>query len=103
MKRLSDYTGDEAIEKSGEVMEAFFSILEDPETTEEISKNLSVKTIGRVMAKHKEEAYKMMSIVDDTPITAQNAFPRFFALFTDIASDPFFVDFFSAAAAKTEQ
>ena len=105
MKKLSDYTGDEGIIKSGEISEPFFTILEDTKLMQQLvsdGEKISAKTIGKIMAKHKKEALQMIQIVDDTPITASNAFPRFFAVFTEVANDPYFVDFFTNAVAKTQ-
>lgn len=101
MKRLSDYKSDEGIEKAGELMEPFFSILEDQELMKELDK-MTPKIIGKIMAKHKKEALQMISIIDDEPITAANAFPRFFSVFTDVANDPYFVDFFTNAVTNAE-
>lgn len=106
MKRLSDYAGEEAIEKAGEISEPFFSILEDTELMQELipdGEKISSKIIGKIMVKHQKEALQMIRIVDDSPITAQNAFPRFFSAFTDVANDPYFVDFFTNAVTKKEQ
>lgn len=105
MKRLADYKGDEGIEKAGELMEPFFSILEDSELMKELAPEgdkMSPKIIGKIMTKHKKEAMQMISIIDDEPITAANAFPRFFAVFTDVANDPYFVDFFTSAVTNAE-
>ena len=105
MKRLADYKGDEGIEKAGELTEPFFSILEDQELMKELAPDgdkMSAKIIGKIMAKHKNEAMQMISIIDDEPITAANAFPRFFSVFTDAANDPYFVDFFTSAVTNAE-
>ena len=105
MKRLLDYKSDEGIEKAGELMEHFFSILEDQELMKELAPEgdkMSPKIIGKIMAKHKKEALQMISIIDDEPITAANAFPRFFSVFTDVANDPYFVDFFTNAVTNAE-
>lgn len=105
MKRLADYKGDEGIEKAGELMEPFFSILEDQKLMKELAPDgdkMSAKIICKIMTKHNKEAMQMISIIDDEPITAANAFPRFFAVFTDVANDPYFVDFFTRAVTNAE-
>ena len=101
MKRLSDFTGEEAIEKSGELLDPFFTIVSDTELINKLSLNKeSFKVIGEIMKKYKDEAYKMVSIVDDEPVTASNAFPRFFAIFTEMMNDHFFIDYFNSLAKK---
>ena len=52
------------------------------------------------MKKYKKEAFEMVSAVDDSPVTAANAFPRFFAVFTDLMSNKDFTDFFGSMAAN---
>lgn len=103
MKRLSDYTGDEAIEKVGELLSPYYAIISDTElmTQLEAAEN-KMAVVGEIMKKHKKEAYQMVTAVDDSPVTAANAFPRFFSVFTDLMSNKDFTDFFGSMAANMQ-
>lgn len=101
MKRLSDYTGDEAIEKSGEILAPYFAIISDSDLMSEFdSAENKMSVVGKIMKKYKKEAFEMVSAVDDSPVTAANAFPRFFSVFTDLMSNKDFTDFFGSVAAN---
>lgn len=107
MKRLSDYTDLECIEKSGELSEPLFKILSDDKIVEMLSSDDNSEkraVIGEIMKRYPKEALKMIKIVDDEePVTASNAFPRFFSVFSDATNDPFLIDFFKDAVARLQE
>lgn len=99
MKRLSDFTGDEAIEKVGELLSPYYAIIADTELMAELeASDNKMGVVGKIMKKYKKEALEMITAIDETTVTAANAFPRFFAVFTDLMNNPDFNDFFGSMA-----
>lgn len=101
MKRLSDFTGDEAIAKAGELLSPYYTIISDGELMSKLANEENkIAIVGEIMRKYSKEASELIKIIDDSPITAANAFPRFYAVFTDLSNNPDFIDFFGSLAAN---
>lgn len=103
MKRLGDYTGDEAIEVVGELLEPMGVIYADEEIVNELQSGKPIMSVaGKIINRYKKEVKQMIEAVDKAEISGTNVFPRFIAVFSDLTNSPDFENFFGSAMTKTE-
>lgn len=102
MKKLSDYTGDEAIELWADLLDPLTVILEDKEVQKTIQSGASRVAIAKSILKaHKKEAVEIMLIIDPTPINGLNVVLRLVALLADIGQNEEIKSFFGYAEQGT--
>ena len=76
MKRLSDYTGDEAIEKSGEILAPYFTIISDSDLMSEFdSAENKMSVVGKIMKKYKKKRLRWYLLLMILPLLPQTLFP----------------------------
>jgi len=98
MKKLSDYTGVEAIELWGELLEPMANIIADPEIAGMFKESVpTLKIVSTVLKTHAKDASDMLLKIDDTPLTAVNAVARLVNVFTEFTENEELKDFFGLA------
>ena len=99
MKKLSDYTGSEAIEIWGKLLvpisDIVVAIQKDAKIKEEMTlKNGSqLELISRLMVHFSKEISTILLLVDDTPIDAINMLPRTISIFGEMMKNPSIASF----------
>lgn len=98
MKMLSDYTGDEAIELWGDLLDPLTKIVSDKDIMLAAKQGKSKISIARdLLQKHKKEAVEIMLRIDPTPIDGLNILTRLIAILADIGSNAEIKSFFGFA------
>lgn len=99
MKKLSDYTGSEAIEIWGKLLvpisDIVVAIQKDAKIKEEMTlKNGSqLELISKLMVHFSKEITTILLLVDDTPIDAINMLPRTISIFGEMMKNPSIASF----------
>lgn len=99
MKKLSDYTGSEAIEIWGKLLvpisDIVVAIQKDAKIKEEMTlKNGSqLELISKLMVHFSKEISAILLLVDDTPIDAINMLPRTISIFGEMMKNPSIASF----------
>lgn len=99
MKKLSDYTGSEAIEIWGKLLvpisDIVVAIQKDAKIKEEMTlKNGSqLELISKLMVHFSKEISTILLLVDDTPIDAINMLPRTISIFGEMMKNPSIASF----------
>ena len=98
MKRLSDYTGNDAIELWADILDPLTAILGDGKVRAAIQSKVSALTIAKVILENRsKEAESILTRIDDTPINGLNILTRLIALLADIGSSDDVKGFFGFA------
>lgn len=98
MKKLSDYTGDEAVELWADLLDPLSVILSDDKVREVVQSGKSRLIIARTILKsHKKEAVEIMLRIDPEPINGLNIILRLVALLADIGKNDEIKTFFGYA------
>ena len=98
MKRLSDYTGAEAIEIWGDLLDPMMEIFSDKEIVEDIQEDKQMIIPARKILKtHSESVEKLLLRIDPTPLNGLNVVFRVVGFLTDIGSNGDMTDFFEFA------
>ena len=98
MKKLSDYSGDEAIELWADLLEPLNGILGDEKVREVVTSGKSRLIIAKEILKtHKKEATEILLRVDPEPINGLNIILRLIALLADIGQNDEIKSFFGYA------
>lgn len=98
MKRLSDYTGADAIDLWADILEPVGRILADDEIKKQYEKKEpKIKLIKQVLKTHKDDVIEILTAIDDTPVDALNIVTRFSSLLVDIGKSEEFASFFASA------
>jgi len=99
MKKLSDYTGDDAIELWADLLEPLSTILTDENVRDVIQSGDSRLNIAKTILKsHKKEAVTILLRIDPEPINGLNIILRLIALLADIGENEEIKSFFGYAA-----
>ena len=104
MKKLSDYTGDEAIELWADLLEPLTGILGDPDIQNVVQSGKPKLIIAKeILKNHSADATEILTRIDPTPIDGLNIILRLVALITDIGQNDEIKSFFGfAEQAQTE-
>ena len=104
MKKLSDYTGDEAIELWADLLEPLTGILGDPGIQKVVQSGKPKLIIAKeILKNHSADATEILTRIDPTPIDGLNIILRLVALLTDIGQNEEIKSFFGfAEQAQTE-
>lgn len=98
MKKLSDYTGDEAIELWADLLDPLTKILADDVLKKKIGSGASKMDIAKAILKsHKAEAKEFLERIDPEPINGFNIVMRIIALLADIGQNEEVRSFFGYA------
>ena len=98
MKKLSDYTGDKAIELWADLLEPLNNVLADPKIAEVVRSGKSKMMIAKEILKlHPAEANDVLLRIDPTPIDGLNIILRLVALLSDIGKNEEIKGFFGYA------
>lgn len=98
MKKLTDYTGDEAIELWADLLEPLTKILGDKKVADVIQSGKPKMLIAKEILKaHSEEAKEILLRIDDTPIDGLNIVVRLVAVLADIGENEEIKSFFGYA------
>lgn len=99
MKRLSDYTGKEAIELWADLFDPLSCILEDEDIRTDMT-DVKVKLMDvakKVMKLHPEEIFTILSRIDDDEINGANVFNKTVILLAELKYGDKMSAFFSSA------
>ena len=98
MKRLSDYTGDEAIELWADLLEPISKILGDEQVKASIQGGESkMKIAQKILKDHKAEAVDILTRIDDSPVNGLNLILRVVNLLTEFSESDEIKSFFGYA------
>ena len=98
MKKLSDYTGDEAIELWADMLEPINNILADTRVAETVKSGKSKMMIAKEILKtHPAEARAILQRIDPAPIDGLNIILRLVAVLSDIGANDEIKSFFGYA------
>lgn len=99
MKKLTDYTGDEAIELWADLLEPLTIILSDKKVVNSIQSGQAKMLIAKEILKaHSKEAKEILLRIDPAPIDGLNIVLRLVAVITDIGKSEEVKSFFAYAA-----
>ncbi len=101
MKRLSDYTGEEAIEIWADIIDPAMVIIEDEEVQKYTTgKGISIKDAVKViLKKYRKEAMEILNRINDKPLNGASSFPAL----TVFVSELVFGDNVKAFSRSSEQ
>jgi len=104
MKKLSDYTGDEAIELWADLLEPLTAILGDKKVVKVIQSKKPPMIIAKeILKEHSKEAKEILLRIDNTPIDGLNIVVRLVTVLQDIGQSEEIKSFFGyAEQAKKE-
>lgn len=103
MKKLSDYTGEEAIDLWADLMDPAATILADKEIAAIMkSKVAPIRIVHKILKTHKKEAIQILTRIDDTPVNGLNAVTRLLALIGELMEDETAKGFFGMQGQKTD-
>lgn len=98
MKKLSDYTDEEAIEIWGDLLPVIAKIIKDGNIKESfknsdgtIADKLTIAT--NILKSNKAEICEILKIIDDTPINAMNVLVRTISFLDELLEDEEVLDF----------
>ena len=98
MKKLSDYTGDKAIELWADLLDPITAILGDKKIAVAVQTGKPKIEIAKAILKnHTKEATEILLRIDDTPINGINILIRLMALLSDVGENEEIKDFFGYA------
>ena len=101
MKKLSDYTGEEAITLWADLMDKFTEILSDTEVADTFRKKTPALLKARVIMKNKpKEAGELLLRIDPAPLNGANVITRLVAIINEIIHDPEMAVFFESASVR---
>lgn len=103
MKRLSDYTGDEAIELWADLIDPISIILSDKKIAGVVkSGKPKIQIAKEILKDHKKEATEILLRIDPSPINGLNIILRLVNLLAEIGENEDIKSFFGfAEQAKT--
>ena len=105
MKKLSDYSGEEAIELWAELFEPMTAILTDDEITENLkssSKTPLIQIAGMTMKKFPKEVSQILSRIDDEEINGANILTKLIIFLTELMRGDKASAFFGSAEKETQ-
>lgn len=104
MKRLSDYTGDEAIELWADLLDPISDILTDKDVAKVTQSGAPPIAIAKeILKNHKKEAAEILTRIDPEPLDGLNFIMRLVAILVEIGERSDVKAFFGyAAQEKTE-
>lgn len=98
MKKLSDYTGDEAIELWADLIDPIAIVLSDKKIAVTIKSGKPKMQIAKEILKdHKKEATEILLRIDPSPIDGLNIVLRLINLLTEIGENEDIKSFFGFA------
>lgn len=98
MKRLSDYTGNEAIDLWADLITPLSAILSDEGVKVAITSGKSQLIIAQeILKSHSKEAVDILMRIDDTPINGLNIILRVISLIEEIEENKDIASFFGFA------
>lgn len=104
MKRLSDYTGDQAIELWADLLDPISEILTDKEVAEVTKKGEAPITIAKtILKKHKVAAADILLRIDPEPLDGLNFIMRLVAIISEIGQRDDVKAFFGYPAQENQQ
>ena len=90
MKRLSDYTGNEAIEIWGDLLDPMMDIFSDQEIVDDIQSDKPMIIPARkILKNHSESVAKLLLRIDPTPLNGLNAVVRTVTFISDVGTVDF--------------
>lgn len=103
MKKLSDYTGDEAIELWGDLIAPVTLLIADEEV-QKIWKSGQPKiaVATEILKKHPIEVADILLRIDPSPLNGLNVISRFVSILVDISAMPEMKNFFQSAGQSEE-
>lgn len=103
MKKLTDYTGDAAIELWADLLDPLSVILTDEAIRKVVQSGKSkMDIVKEILKKHKKEAVEILLRIDNTPIDGLNIITRLMALLSDIGQNDEIKGFFGYAEQDQE-
>ena len=97
MKRLSDYTDEEAIDLWADLLEPITTILKDPEV-QSLKEEAPIDIAKGMIALHKSEVTEILLRIDPTPITGLNLIVRVIDIIMEIEESPEIMGFFDSSS-----
>lgn len=95
MKKLSDFTGSEAIVICGKIMKPMSEIIKDKEAFENLQ-NDQFSAIGEIMQKHSKAVFDIVSTVSGGDFNGGNVGVYFMSIFTEYCQGFGESDFFKS-------
>lgn len=96
MKKLSDYTGEQAVELWAEIMPMIGSVISDGTVKEIIQQGgTALELAGGILGVKAKEVAGILTAIDPTPVSGLNIIGRLVSLITEVSSDPALADFFA--------
>lgn len=103
MKKLSDYTGTEAVELWADLLEPMTKIIGDSDIANKLRAKLPPILIAKeILKKNPNEAVEVMERIDNTPVDGFNILARLVSLLSEFMSNPATKDFFTSVAVTGE-
>lgn len=99
MKKLSDFTGEEAIVIYGKITKPMSEILNDKKAMEDLQKD-QFGTIGNIMQNHSKAVYEIISAVSGGDFNGSNVGVYFISIFNEYFKEFGDSDFFKTAATE---
>ena len=104
MKKLSDYTGEAAIELWADLLDPLTSIFGDEKVQKAVIGNGSMMSKAQIiLSEHKAEAVAIMQRIDPTPINGLNIITRLVGLISEIEKSEEFAGFFDSPSQETTE
>lgn len=104
MKRLSDYTGEDAIELWGDILGSLMKIFSDKNIAILLqSGKPKLVIVSEMLKAHTAEISEILLRIDDTPLNGLNVAVRMVELLNEIEKSEELKGFFGFAEQKTEQ
>lgn len=98
MKKLSDFTGEEAIDLWADLLDSITAILGDKEIANLFrAKEPIVNIAKKILKLHKKEAVEIMTRIDPTPVDGLNAITRIVEIINEVSKSEELKGFFSNA------
>lgn len=98
MKKLSDYTGEDAIIISGKIMAPMGEIIADKGAIEALQGENQLAAIGEIMREHSKAVTDILNAVSGGEYNGGNAGMYFLQIFTDFCKTFGDGDFFNSMA-----
>ena len=99
MKKLSDYTGEEAIELWADLLDPIVEIVGDPDIANMLRAQKPYLLIAKEVIKHyKKQAVLILERIDPTPVDALNLLFRVVDVMKEIGDNPEYKHFFDSVA-----
>lgn len=102
MKRLSDYTDEEAIDLWADLLDPITVIIKDP-NLQDLRQKAPIEMAKEIIKLHKSEVTEILLRIDPTPITGLNLIVRVVDVIMEIEESSEIMSFFDSSEPSEQQ